>query len=62
VGSVVFTAAQCFNPETQTDWPTFVARSGLTQLREVVSLDQLLCPNLFQELVAEDWKHTSTRI
>jgi hypothetical protein len=57
VGSVVFTAAQCFDPETQTDWPEFVARSGLAQLREVVSLDQLLCPNLFQELAAEDWTH-----
>jgi hypothetical protein len=27
------------------------------QLREVVSLDQLLCPNAFQELTAEDWAH-----
>ena len=30
---------------------------GLTQLREVVSLDLMLCPTLFQELSAEDWQH-----
>ncbi len=54
---VVYTAVACFNPETRPDWATFVARSRLTQLREVVSLDMLLCPNVFHELAAEDWEH-----
>jgi len=53
----VYTAVACFSPETRPDWPAFVARSRLTQLHEVVSLDLLLCPNAFQELVAEDWEH-----
>jgi hypothetical protein len=53
----VYTAVACFSPETRSDWPTFVARSRLTHLHEVVSLDLFLCPNAFQELVAEDWEH-----
>ncbi|HEY4231653.1 MAG TPA: hypothetical protein VGO79_15895 [Thermoanaerobaculia bacterium] len=57
MGPVVYTAVECSNPETRADWSTFVAWSRLTQLREVVSLDFLLCPNAFQELAAEDWEH-----
>jgi hypothetical protein len=57
VGCVVYTAVKRCDPETMPDWPTFIARSRLTQLREVVSLDMLLCPNFFDELTAEDWKH-----
>ena len=41
----------------RSSWPKFVAWSRLTQLREVVSLDGILCPNVFHELTAEDWKH-----
>ncbi len=29
--------------------------SGLAQFREVVSLDLILCPTIFQELIAENW-------
>jgi hypothetical protein len=57
VGSVVYTAVERCNPEARPDWSTFVASSRLMQLREVVSLDELLCPNVFRELTAEDWKH-----
>jgi hypothetical protein len=57
MGSVVYTAVKRFDPETSPDWPKFVAWSRLTQLREVVSLDELLCPNFFDALTAEDWEH-----
>ena len=57
MGSVVYTAVKRFDPETRPDWAKFVGWSRLTQLREVVSLDDLLCPNLFRELTAEDWDH-----
>jgi hypothetical protein len=57
MGSVVYTAVKRCDPETMPDWPRFVARSRLSQLREVVSLDFLLCPNFFDELTAEDWDH-----
>jgi hypothetical protein len=70
--SVVYTAVEPFNHGTRRpargvrlrtgevptlDWPTFIAQSRLTHLREVVSLDGILCPNVFQELIAEDWEH-----
>jgi hypothetical protein len=57
VGSVVYTAVERFDPESHANWPKFVAWSRLTQLREVVSLDEILCPNVFHELTAEDWKY-----
>ena len=38
-------------------WQRFIAWSGLTQLREVITLDSILCPSIFQELMAEDWEH-----
>jgi hypothetical protein len=57
MGSVVYTAVERCNPEVRPDWPKFVAWSRLTQLREVVSLDEVLCPNVFHELTAEDWKY-----
>ncbi len=57
MGSVVYTAVKRFDPEARSDWLKFIAQSRLTQLREVVSLDEILCPNVFDELTAEDWKH-----
>jgi hypothetical protein len=57
MGSVVYTATKRCDPETHPAWPKFIAQSRLTQLREVVSLDEVLCPNVFDELTAEDWKH-----
>jgi hypothetical protein len=54
---VVYTAVQRFDPGCGEAWPKFLAWSGLTQLREVVSLDLILCPTLFRPLTAEDWRH-----
>jgi len=53
---VVYTAVRRFDPSCD-GWQQFIAWSGLTQLREVVSLDGILCPSVFQELTAEDWQH-----
>jgi hypothetical protein len=57
VEPVVYTAVGRFDPETCPTWTEFVAWSRLSQLREVVSLDVTLCPNLFPELTADDWNH-----
>jgi hypothetical protein len=54
---VVYTAVKRCDPTTLPYWEEFVRRSRLPQLREVVSLDMLLCPNFFTELTAEDWQH-----
>jgi hypothetical protein len=57
VSDVVFTAARRFDPTCGEAWKKYIAWSGLTQLREVISLDTILCPNIFVELTADDWKH-----
>lgn len=54
---VVYSAVRRFDPGCGEAWPKFVAWSGLTQLQEVVSLDLILCPTVFGELTAEDWRH-----
>lgn len=54
---IVFSAVKCFDPACGEAWQKYIAWSGLTQLREVVSLDGILCPTVFQDLIAEDWQH-----
>lgn len=53
-----YTAVHRFNPECAGDrWRDYLAWSGLPQLREVISLDQLLCPNFFESPTIEDWEY-----
>ncbi len=54
---VVYTAVKRFDPGCGEAWRKFIDWSGLAQLREVVSLDLILCPTFFGELTAEDWRH-----
>jgi hypothetical protein len=54
---VVYTAVQRFDPACGERWQRFIEWSGLKQLREVVSLDLILCPTVLGELTAEDWRH-----
>ena len=54
---VMYSAVRRFDPACGESWQKFIAWSGLTQLREVVSVDLMLCPTIFQELTDEDWRH-----
>ena len=54
---VVYSAVKRFDPACGESWTKFIEWCGLTQLREVASLDGILCPTVFQELVDEDWQH-----
>jgi hypothetical protein len=54
---VFYTAVKRFAPSLAENWGQYIAWSGLTQLREVVSRDNCLCPTLFAEFTAEDWEH-----
>jgi hypothetical protein len=54
---VIFSAVKRFDPACGEPWQKFIEWSRLTQLREVVSLDLILCPTVFKELIAEDWQH-----
>jgi hypothetical protein len=38
-------------------WTQYLAWSGLSQLAELVSLDEILCPTVPSQLVPEDWKY-----
>ena len=54
---VIYSAVKRFDPACGEAWQKFIEWSRLTQLREVISLDIMLCRNIVQELSAEDWKH-----
>jgi len=52
---VIYSAVKRFDPACGERWREYIDWSGLTQLREVVSLDGLLCPTVIEELTDEDW-------
>lgn len=54
--TILYTAVKRFAPDCREDWGKYIEGSGLTQLREVVSLDGLLCPNLVDEIRDSDWE------
>jgi hypothetical protein len=54
---VIYSAVRHFDPGCGTDWTKFIEWSRLTQLREVISLDRILCPYVFKDLTDEDWSH-----
>jgi hypothetical protein len=53
----LFVAKRPFDPSAGDNWDRYVAWSGLSQLREVVSLDTMLCPTVPEELTAADWEY-----
>jgi len=54
---IVYSAVKRFDPTAGEAWQSFIQWSGLAQVREVISLDGILCPSTFRELSAEDWQH-----
>jgi len=54
---LLYAAVNRFAPGLTEDWDRYIAWSGLTQLVEVISLDNWLCPTVFRELTTEDWGH-----
>ena len=56
---VIYSAVKRFDPACGESWTKFIEWSRLTQLREVVSLDCILCPSVIviDALTAEDWQH-----
>ena len=55
--SWLFVAKRRFGRADGDKWAHYIEWSGLRQLREVVSLDQILCPTVPADLVAADWEH-----
>jgi hypothetical protein len=54
---VFFTAVEQFDSSHGEAWRKYIEWSGLHHLKEIVSLDPILCPSLFCQLIDEDWKH-----
>jgi hypothetical protein len=54
-----FIATEQFTPEDES-WNSFIQFSGLTQLKELVSLDSALCPTILPTSKAEYWPHIVT--
>ena len=55
--SLSTSSTERFDPGRGADWNEYISWSGLTQLREVVSLDSILCPKVIDEILPEDWHH-----
>jgi hypothetical protein len=56
---VIYSAVKQFDPSCGDKWTKFIEWCGLTQLREVISLDCILCPSVIviDELTPEDWHY-----
>ena len=54
---LLYLANRRFDPASGDAWTRYIAWSGLSQLREIVSLDEMLCPLVPEELTREDWDH-----
>jgi hypothetical protein len=53
----LFVAKRRFDRNAGERWQSYLHWSGLSHLREVVSLDTILCPTVPDELIPEDWEH-----
>lgn len=51
-----YIAVQSFSPAHK-DWQQYIEQSGLKSVKEIISLDQVLCPPAIRKFEAEDWKH-----
>jgi hypothetical protein len=51
-----YIAVRSFSPAHK-DWQKYIEQSGLKSLREIISLDQIICPPAIRRFEAEDWNH-----
>ncbi len=52
-----FTALERFTPAKGQEWQTYLRFSGFTHIKELISRDTILCPELVTELIDEDWSY-----
>lgn len=53
----LFLAKRPFDLSAGEAWNRYVSWSGVSQLTEVVSLDNMLCPTVPEELTSADWNY-----
>ena len=52
-----YIAVEKFGPSSGEKWLDYLKWSQLPQLKELVSLDTMLCPSIIEEFTDEDWQH-----
>ena len=55
--TIGYGALKRFGPADGDTWSDYISCIGFPHLKEVVSLDGQLCPNLIDHLSDEDWQH-----
>jgi hypothetical protein len=55
--SRMFAACQRFDQRNGDSWSRFIEWTGFQHIREIVSIDTMLCPSLIDELADEDWQY-----
>src|SRR5262245_22328903 len=55
--TIAYASIETFDPSTVEAWARYIEWSRLDHLKEVISLDCMLCPSLIGDLTAEDWDH-----
>jgi hypothetical protein len=55
--TLMYAACRKFGPASGERWTSYLDWSGLHEVREIISLDALLCPNLIDDLQAADWDY-----
>lgn len=53
----IYTARERFRPAHNDGWSQYVQWSGFTHITELVTLDHILCPELIDDLIDDDWSH-----
>ncbi len=54
---IVYTANETFDPSDHEAWQNYVAWSKLDHLKEIISLDNSLCPSVVPDLIEQDWDY-----
>ncbi len=52
-----YIAVEQFGPHNQERWSDYVNWAKLPQLKELISLDHMLCPSAIEYLIEEDWQY-----
>ncbi len=52
----LYTIRQRFTPDLSR-WDSYIEFSGFKQIRELITLDSMMCPSIISELRDEDWNH-----
>ena len=53
----IYSLRQRCLPVTLPNWDGYLQFAGLFGLQELITVDNILCPNLINDLTPEDWQH-----